>query len=903
MAATKPDGASPAMAQWFALKSEHPDALLFFRMGDFFEMFFDDAQAAASALDIALTHRGEHAGVPIPMCGVPVSTSDVYLARLIRRGFRVAIAEQMEAASARTGKGPLKRDIVRLITPGTLTEDSLLDATRPNLLLALATAGPAATAALGAAWLDVSTGLFETAELSPAGLPALLGRLDPAEILAGDELPLADWSARRAPALAPTPPGAARKRLAEAFGAASLDAFGSFTDAEASAAALALDYVRLTQAGRMPRLSRPVPVGQSVEMAMDAATRASLELLRARDGTTALTLISSVTRTLSAPGARLLAAWVAAPLLDPAAIAARQDGWTWLIAEPGLLAELRQAIRGAPDMARALGRISLGRGAPRDLAAIRAGLHAAAACAALLDGPCPPSLAGMRIALLAIQAAALPIANQAAQDAPCAPQTRQAAPASASTRDAATALAAEAAPGLPHLLSRALADPVPARLDDGGVIAPGYDGELDAERALCHDSRRVVSSLQLDYAQRFGVASLKIRHHAQLGYVIEAPSAAVEALRAHKDLTLRQGMANGARFTLAELSDLDRRITEAAGRAEARERTVFATLVAAILDQSDAIAAAAAALATLDALQSCARLAEGGDWCRPDVTDTDAFCITAGRHPVVQGAIAGTAAFVPNDCDLSPDRRVLLLTGPNMAGKSTYLRQNALIAILAQSGLPAPAASARIGVVDRLFSRVGAADELARGRSTFMVEMIETAAILHQAGPRSLVIVDEIGRGTATLDGLAIAWAVLEALHSQVRCRTVFATHFHELARLTETLPRLRPHMMRVREWRGDVVFLHEVAEGAAGRSWGVHVARLAGVPAAVVRRAGTLLAALERGRAPVIADLPLFAGVAEEVSPDAVRVKLAAADPDSMSARDALALVYELKAVLGERE
>ncbi len=955
MAATKPDGASPAMAQWFALKAEHPDALLFFRMGDFFEMFFDDAQAAAAALDIALTHRGEHAGTPIPMCGVPVSTSDIYLARLIRRGFRVAIAEQMEAASARTGKGPLKRDIVRLITPGTLTEDSLLDATRPNLLLALATAGPAAAATLGAAWLDVSTGLFETAELSPAGLPALLGRLDPAEILAGDEVPLADWSARRAPALASTPPGAARKRLAEAFAAASLDAFGTFTDAEASAAALALDYVRLTQAGRMPRLSRPVPVGQAAEMAMDAATRASLELLRARDGTTALTLIASVTRTLSAPGARLLAAWVAAPLLDPAAIAARQDGWTWLIAEPGLLAELRQAVRGAPDMARALGRISLGRGAPRDLAAIRAGLHAAAACAALLNGPCPPILAGIRTALLATQAAAAPTENEATYENAlfALEAARRAAHASASTNATAPALASGAAngiaprvasetahqtpapasthgaaptpapgtaggtpphaapgatrgsatqsatPGLAALLARALADPVPARLDDGGVIAHSYDGELDAERALRDDSRRVVSSLQLDYAQRFGVASLKIRHHAQLGYVIEAPSAAVEALRAHPELTLRQGMANGARFTLAALSDLDRRITEAAGRAEARERTVFATLVAAALAQADAIAAAAAALATLDALQSCARLAEGGDWCRPDVTDTDAFCITAGRHPVVQGAIAGTAAFVPNDCDLSPDRRVLLLTGPNMAGKSTYLRQNALIAILAQSGLPAPAASARIGVVDRLFSRVGAADELARGRSTFMVEMIETAAILHQAGPRSLVIVDEIGRGTATLDGLAIAWAVLEALHSQVRCRTVFATHFHELARLTETLPRLRPHMMRVREWRGDVVFLHEVAEGAAGRSWGVHVARLAGVPAAVVRRAGTLLAALERGRAPVIADLPLFASVAEEALADPVRARLAATDPDKMSAREALALLYELKAAL----
>ncbi len=841
---------SPAMAQWFALKAEHPDALLFFRMGDFFEMFFDDAQAAASALDIALTQRGEHAGAPIPMCGVPVVNSDLYLARLIRRGFRVAIAEQMEAASARTTKGPLKRAIVRLITPGTLTEDTLLEPGRPNLLLALTEAG----GALGAAWLDVSTGLFETCELSAAGLPALLGRLDPAEILAADAIDLADWSSRRAPAMASPAAKAARQRVAETFAVASLDAFGSFSDAEATAAALALDYVKLTQAGRMPRLSRPVPTGETRAMAMDAATRASLELLRARDGGTDLTLLASVSRTLSAPGARLLAAWIACPLTEPTAIAARQDGWSFLAAEPARLAALRQAIRGAPDMARALGRASLGRAMPRDLAAIRLGLNAAAACAAILEGPCPAIVAAARTSL-------------------------------------------EGAPALSALLARALSDPVPARLDDGGIIAPGYDGELDAERTLRDDSRRVVGARQLDYAQRFGVASLKIRHHAQLGYVIEAPATAVEALRAHPDLTLRQGMANGARFTYPELSELDRRITEAAGRAEARERALFATLVAAIVANTEAIDAAASALAEIDVLQSCARLAEGGDWCRPEISETDAFCITAGRHPVVQGAIRG-AAFVPNDCDLSPDRRLLLLTGPNMAGKSTYLRQNALIAILAQAGLPVPAAAARIGIVDRLFSRVGAADELARGRSTFMVEMIETAAILHQAGPRSLVIVDEIGRGTSTLDGLAIAWSVLEALHSQLRCRTIFATHFHELARLTETLPRLRPHRMTVREWRGDVVFLHEVAEGAAGRSWGVHVARLAGVPAAVVRRAASLLAGLERERAPLVADLPLFAGLPEPAARDALRERLAGIDPDQMSARDALALIYELRSL-----
>jgi DNA mismatch repair protein MutS len=845
----KPDGASPAMAQWFALKAEHPDALLFFRMGDFFEMFFADAEAAASALDIALTHRGEHGGAPIPMCGVPVVTSDLYLARLIRRGFRVAVAEQMEEAT-RASKGPLKRAIVRLITPGTLTEESMLDSVQQNYLLALAPLG----AAIGAAWLDVSTGLFETAQVSADSLPALLGRLDPAEIVSPEALPLGAFVSRRAPSMAPAAPASARKRLAEAFGVASLDAFGAFSDAEAAAGAMALDYVRLTQAGRLPLLSHPVPSGDSGQMEMDAATRASLEILRARDGGTALTLFSAVNRTLSAPGARLLASWITSPLLDPVAIASRQDSWGFFNTEPAMLGELRKMLRGAADMSRALARLSLGRGSPRDLVAIRHGLAAASACACLVDRPGPAGLHGLKLHL-------------------------------------------QGAPDVAALLARALVESPPLRLDDGGVVAPGFDGELDAERALRDDSRRVIATLQLDFAQRFGVASLKIKHHAQLGYIIEAPTGAVENLRAHKELTLRQGMANGARFTHGELSELDRRISEATDRASARERLVFARLVEAVLGAAPALAAAAAALAELDALQCCASLAESGDWCRPDITDTSDFCVRAGRHPVVEGAFAGKAAFVPNDCDLSPERRLLLLTGPNMAGKSTYLRQNALIAILAQAGLPVPASSARIGIVDRLFSRVGAADELARGRSTFMVEMIETAAILHQAGPRSLVIVDEIGRGTATLDGLAIAWAVLEALHNQIRCRSIFATHFHELARLTEVLPRLRPHMMRVREWRGDVVFLHEVAEGAAGRSWGVHVARLAGVPAPVVKRAGALLAALEKGREPVIADLPLFSSLqAEPPSEHPVLTMLAGIDPDRLSAREALDALYRLK-------
>jgi DNA mismatch repair protein MutS len=519
-------------------------------------------------------------------------------------------------------------------------------------------------------------------------------------------------------------------------------------------------------------------------------------------------------------------------------------------------------------MARALGRLSLNRGTPRDLAAIRDGVKAAFAAAVVLEGPLPQVLAQAR-----------------------------------STVPHDTVLAEE--------LARALADPAPARLEDGSAIRTGFDGELDAHRTLRDESRQVIAKLQLDFAQRFGVASLKIKHHAQLGYIIEAPSVAVEKLRGFPELTLRQGMANGARFTAPELSELDQRIRESAEKATARERLVFAHLVSGVLARGDELAACAEALAVLDATQSVAKLTQSGTWVRPTLTATDEFRIDAGRHPVVESALSGQAVFVPNRCDLSPDQRVMLLTGPNMAGKSTFLRQNALFVVLAQAGLPLPAEAAVLGIVDRLFSRVGASDDLARGRSTFMVEMTETAAILHQAGPKSLVVVDEIGRGTSTLDGLAIAWAVLESLHSAIRCRTIFATHFHELAELADRLPRLKPHTMRVKEWKGSVVFLHEVAEGAAGRSWGVHVAELAGVPPQVVRRAASLMAAMEKhggplGKSASLQALPLFAATADHE--DTVQATdqgaplfeaLNEINPDHMSPKQALDALYRLKALV----
>ncbi|MCA7117913.1 MAG: DNA mismatch repair protein MutS [Acidibrevibacterium sp.] len=874
-----PAGASPALAQWFAAKAAHPDALIFFRMGDFYELFFGDAEAAAAALAIALTARGSHDGAPVPMCGVPVASAESYLARLIRAGFRVAIAEQMEDPRAkRAAKTPIDRAVVRLVTPGTLLEEGLLDATRPNRLLALAAGDETRDdVLLGAAWLDISTGDFRTSAVPSADLPALLAALDPAEILAAPGIALGDWAARRAPEdAAPPPPAAARDAIATSFAVASLDAFGHFSDLEAMAAALALAYVRRTQAGALPHLAPPAPQGQRGTMLIDAATRASLEILRARDGGTKHTLFAAVQRTATAAGGRLLAEWLAAPLTDAAAIIARQESWAWLLATPRLAERLRGAIRGAPDLARALARLSLGRAAPRDLAAVRDALAAARAAATLLDeagrdgeAATPPPL------LEAVRAALRP------------------------------------APDLAARLAQALAESLPARLEEGGVIAPGFDAALDEARRLRDETRQVIAALQHDLATRYGVSSLKIRHHAQLGYVIEVAAAAVAKLTDHPDLIMRQGMANGARFTSSELADLDRRINEAAARAMARERELFAALVAETCQIAEALAACAGALARLDVLLGAAALAAGGGWCRPVIREDSAFRVTAGRHPVVEAALAGKARFVPNDCDLSPERRVLLLTGPNMAGKSTYLRQNALAAILAQAGLPVPAASAEIGIVDKLFSRVGGADDLARGQSTFMVEMTETAAILRQAGPHSLIVIDEIGRGTATLDGLAIAWAVLEALHTEIRARCIFATHFHELARLTAELPRLSPHTMRVVEHKGSVVFLHEVIAGVAGRSWGVHVARLAGVPASVVRRAGDVLAALERRAAGLTTDaeLPLFAAAenakAETAHPppplSPVLSALTAIDPDQLSPKEALETLYRMREILAD--
>lgn len=867
------------MAQWFTLKAQEPDALLFFRMGDFYELFFGDAETAATALDITLTHRGTHDEKPIPMCGVPVGTAQAYLSRLIRRGFRVAVAEQTELPK-KGQKGPLRREITRVITPGTLTEDELLDAGRPNILLAITAPVKRRKTPLGAAWIDISTGSVETVSQPTHTLSELFARLDPSEILADPALIPDTYHSHLTPSTTRFTPDKASAFMADAYDVAHIDALGDFPDEQVIACATLLHYVRRSQAGRLPRLNRPMPEGLGNIMGLDPATRHSLDLLRSRDGGTEHTLFASVNHTNTAAGMRLLARWISTPITDLEQIMARQEGWLWLHNHSDFTTHVRAILRQTPDCSRALGRISSGRPLPRDLAAVRDTLRSANRVTEALRAVHTDSMADY---IRTIGAALYGRADT-----------------------------------LLERLDHGLAQELPVKIEDGGVIAAGFDTELDRLRSLRDDSRRTLAQLQVRLSEQYGVSNLRIRHHNQLGYVIEVPSSVGAKLRQHDELYLRQGTASLTRFSNDELTSLDRAILEASEQATLMERHLFDDLVQHILT-TPALDDVAHALADLDVLTSCASLLEHGTWCRPHMSDSKNFSIQAGRHPVVEAALKRSASpearFIPNHCALPPEKHVMLLTGPNMAGKSTFLRQTALAVILAHAGLPVAAESAEIGIVDRLFSRVGGADDLARGRSTFMVEMTETAAILNQAGPRSLVVVDEIGRGTSTLDGLSIAWATLEALHSQLGSRTIFATHFHELSGLLRQLPKLAAYTMAVQEWDGHVVFQHEVKPGSAQKSWGLHVARLAGLPSSIIRRAQTLLSRFERDHiatthAADSAELPLFDPPeptdlpSEAPEPDktvfpeasALRAAIDELDPDALSPREAHAALYHLK-------
>jgi len=857
------------MAQYLALKAEAGDCLLFYRMGDFFELFFDDARTAAQILDIALTSRGEHMGMPIPMCGVPAHSAEGYLARLIKAGCRVAIAEQTETPEEAKKRGGSKalvaRDIIRFVTAGTLTEEALLEPRRANVLAAICEV----RGTCGIAACDISTGRMELEECPADRMGAALARLGASEVVAPDGWGEAPDDAILRPARDFSSDGG-EARLTGLHGVATLDGFGMFSRAMLAAAGGLIGYLDHVGRGKLPLLLPPVARASDAHLAMDEATRTSLEVLVSSQGTRRGSLVEAVDRCVTGAGARQLAEDLSAPLLDHTAIDQRLALVDWLHDDALLRGDLRSVLRALPDLGRALGRIVAGRGSPRDLGQLRDGLGEARRI--------HDHLAGRRDRPALLDALMPSLTGHGA---------------------------------LTDLYARALVPAPPTERGQGGYIAEGYDHALDELRRISGDARRAIAMLEAKYRDQTGIAALKIRHNGVLGYFIEVPAARADALMApDSGFTHRQTMAGAVRFNALALHEEASRIAEAGGHALAAEEAHFEELIGVAVKAAREIAATAAAIARIDVAAALAERAAEGGWVRPEIAEDLVLEIEGGRHPVVEAALAARGErFVANDCVLSQNDRLWLVGGPNMGGKSTFLRQNAAIVLLAQAGSFVPAKRARIGLVDRLFSRVGASDNLARGRSTFMVEMVETAAILAQATPRSFVILDEVGRGTSTYDGLALAWAVVEAVHGVNRSRCLFATHYHELARLAESCDALSLHHVRAREWKGDLVLLHEVASGPADRSYGLAVAKLAGVPAPVVARAKSVLDRLEKGRAASgglaagLGDLPLFAAAAPEEAPEAdlLRERLDALDVDALTPREALDLLYELKREAGK--
>ena len=866
------------MEQYLALKSQYQDALLFYRMGDFYELFFDDAVAAAEALDIALTKRGKHLGEDISMCGVPHHSAEGYLLTLIRKGFRVAVCEQMESpaeAKKRGSKSVVRRDVVRLVTPGTLTEETLLEARQHNFLASFVKLrGDCALA-----WVDISTGGLWVERLPLVKLGPELARIKPSELLVPESLYDEVVEIAEDLSCALTPLGAAAfdsvsgdLRIKTLFGVDTLDSFGQFERVEVSALGALVDYLDITQKGKLPLLKVPQRQFASKIMQIDAATRRNLEVTKTLNGSRQGSLLSTIDRTVTAGGARLLEQQLGSPSLDVDDINNRLDGVDDMCGRPEIRRDIRLALRKVPDLERALSRIALERGGPRDLANIRSGLKQA-----------------------------LQLFDQL-QEQNWSQHIRQ----------AINTLCGHET--LSDLLEQALVAEPPLLTRDGGFVSAGYDALLDEARLLRDEGRGVIAKMQGDYIALSRVQSLKIKHNNVLGYFIETPSTHAEKMLAaplNETFIHRQTTANQVRFTTVELSEIETKILNAGDKALEIEKRIFGELCKEILRCSESVSSAAAGMSILDVSSALADLAVSENWIRPLVDDSRTFTILGGRHPVVEAAVKISGnTFIPNDCSID-DGGIWLLTGPNMAGKSTFLRQNALIAMLAQMGSFVPAKRAHIGLVTQLFSRVGASDDLARGRSTFMVEMIETAAILNQSESGALVILDEIGRGTATYDGLSIAWATLEHLHDVNQTRALFATHYHELTNLSTKLDRVENATVAVKEWEGNVVFLHEVKKGAADRSYGVQVAQLAGLPAMVVARARDVLSALERGeregssrQKAMIDDLPLFSQMPapSNVAPpktDAVQEALENIYPDDLSPREALQKLYDLKELL----
>lgn len=892
MTEKKTAAVTPMMAQYLEIKNAHKDYLLFYRMGDFYELFFDDAVVASKALDIALTKRGKHEDADIPMCGVPFHAYENYLSRLIRQGYKVAICEQTEdpkEAKKRGYKAVVRREVVRLVTPGTLTEDNLLDAKRNNFLLAVAKQ----QGRLGLAWLDVSTGDFYTQEICPDGkkeenlLGMALSRLNPVEIVISDThlqtpeifqllneyrekltvLPQARFNSENS-----------RLRLQKVFGVETLDAFGNFSRGEITAAGVLLDYLENTQRGQMPLIEKPHKIFENQVMEIDAPTRRSLELLDSLGGDKSTSLLSVIDRTVTGIGGRLLAGRVASPLVDIQEINRRLDIIEFFMNYHSIRDDLRETLRSCPDLERAVSRLGVGRGGPRDLDNIKTALSLV------------PKIKNLLLSCNAVS-------EQMLGDIP------------SSLRKIIDGLGVYAQ--LVDNLSRALSDNLPLLARDGGFVRQGYYPALDEIKLLKEDSHKLILELQNKYATSTGISHLKIKYNNVIGYFIEVPSKHSTEMLEKVEFIHRQSVLNAARFTTVELSELENKIRGAADKALAIELEIFDNLVQEIMLAADDIQRTAKALGELDVGAALADLALEKHYCRPQVDESLDFEVENGRHPVVEYAIERehNGSFVGNNCKLGEQNYIWLLTGPNMAGKSTFLRQNAIIAVMAQMGSYVPADKAHIGVINKIFSRVGASDDLARGRSTFMVEMVETASILNQADERSFVILDEIGRGTATFDGLSIAWAVVEHLHEVNKCRALFATHYHELTSLVSKLNSMTLHCMKIKEFKEEVIFMHEVIDGAADRSYGIHVAKLAGLPKVVVKRSEQVLDSLEnsnknRNIVKLADDLPLFAAVraetvAKEEKKSPALLALENINPDDLTPKAALEKLYELKAML----
>ncbi|MEE2998570.1 MAG: DNA mismatch repair protein MutS [Pseudomonadota bacterium] len=875
---------TPMMQQYLSIKNAHPEGLLFYRMGDFYELFFNDAVIAAAALNITLTKRGKHLGEDIAMCGVPVHSHENYLSRLIKQGHKIVVCEQKESpeeAKKRGAKSVVRREVVRTITAGTVTEETLLDQKQNNFLAAFTEIN----LKYALAWLDMSTGELQIQPLKDDSIAAALARVNPGELLLSDKLARNEIisgvveSFKGCLSILPDSRFDSingRQRLEDLYQVKTLDAYGNFSRAELSAAGALIDYVELTQQGHMPRMAPPKQITEGEFLEIDAATRRNLELTQTLSGENKGSLLSLVDQTVTAAGGRLFSKQLSAPLTNVVAINHRLDMVQFFYDNHKALDELNNFLKKVPDVERALSRISLARGGPRDLLVIR-------------DGLC-----------LSVE-----IKNYFSEYK--LPQ---------GIRDLLDGV--ESHDELVNNFTSALEIDLPAHAREGGFIAKGFSQDLDKLRELRDESRQLIAGLEVNYINISGIQSLKIKHNNVIGFFVEVSrrNSATMPISPDGIFIHRQTMKNAVRYTTVELSELEGQISSAAEKLLAMEIKIFENLATDILSKAEEIGSVALVLAHLDVTVALASLAIEQGYRRPNIDESLDFEVCNGRHPVVERVVlngkdfessTGNAAkFVENDCNLSGASKLWLLTGPNMAGKSTFLRQNALIVVLAQMGSYVPAEKANLGVVDKLFSRVGAADDLARGRSTFMVEMIETAAILSQATERSFVILDEIGRGTATFDGLSIAWAVVEHLYEINMSRALFATHYHELTQLEVKLEGLSCHMMCVKEWDGNVIFLHKVAPGAADQSYGIHVGQLAGLPASVVNRAKQVLISLE-GKNKIAnstlfsSEPPLFAAGTKpnsltkpEISP--VELELDSILPDELSPKAALELLYKLK-------